>query len=254
MLFLVGVGLDCKDLSLKAVEACKRCELFFDRYTCVVSERQLALVRRLSGRKPRELGRQELEEGAKEIVARAKSADVAVLVGGDPLIATTHKILFIEARRQHVKVGVVHSASVVSAAIGESGLDFYRFGRVATIPRWSEHYRPVSFYEAVRDNMKSNLHSLMMLDYKKEEATSLSVKEAVETLERAEESYRSGIISNGTKIVILNRVSSSRARSVFTSVGSAKRLKLDGPSVIIIPAALSDIERESVACMCRSVK
>ena len=253
MLFLVGIGLVEKDLSLGAIDACKRCELFVDSYTSVVSDGQLAQIRELSGKQPKELGRQELEEGAPSIVKRAKETDVAVLVGGDPLMATTHKILFIEARKQTVEVDVIHSSSVVSAAIGESGLDFYRFGRIATIPKWSSHYQPVSFYESIRENLKNDLHSLMMLDYKQELKSSLSVKEAVETLERAEESYKSGIIRDETDILVLNSISSANARKIFTSVKAAKGLELEGPSVIIIPAKLTDIERESVASMCKSL-
>ena len=52
-----------------------------------------------------------------------------------------------------MEVEVVHSNSVLTAAIGESGLDFYRFGAIATIPKWSAHYTPVSFYETLQKNM-----------------------------------------------------------------------------------------------------
>ena len=101
----------------------------------------------------------------KSLLKLAKDRDVAVLISGDPLIATTHKILFIEARKLGIRVEIVHAASIASAAIGESGLDFYRFGKVCTHTKWHEHYTPVSFYETIRTNMQNNEHSLVLLDY-----------------------------------------------------------------------------------------
>lgn len=254
MLFLVGMGLVVKDISLRAIEVCKECELFIDRYTSFVDDKHIDLIKGLTGKQVKELGRKELEENAKAVVSRARSANIAVLVGGDPLMATTHKTLFIEAKRQGVNIEVVHSASIVSAAIGESGLDFYRFGQISTVPEWSEHYTPVSFYEVIKRNAMNNLHSLLLLDYDQESRTSLNIKEAVDILEKAEESYKSGIIRDDTKIVILNSVSSGRTKNIFTNIARARGLRLNGPSVMIIPAGLTDIEKESVTSMCKVVE
>ena len=251
MLFLVGIGLGCKDLSLGAIEACKRSELYVDRYTSVVSGEQMAQILQLSGKQAKVLGRKDMEEDLKVLVTRAKSMDVAILIGGDPLMATTHKIILIEAKRQGVHSEIVHSSSILSAAIGESGLDFYRFGCIATIPKWSEHYKPVSFYESVRKNLSNNLHSLLMLDYKQELGASLTPKEAIGMLKKAEESYKLGIICDSTIIMILNNVSSSKQNSIFTTISKAENLELEGPSVIIIPAAITEIEMECVGSMCR---
>lgn len=253
MLFLVGIGLSGKDISLRAIEVCKACDLFVDRYTSSIDDKRIEMIENLMGRRVEELSRRDMEDDAKVLVSRASTADMAVLVGGDPLMATTHKILFMEAKRQGVGIGVVHSASILSAAIGESGLDFYRFGQVSTVPKWSEHYSPVSFYEVVRRNKLNGLHSLLLLDYKQELGGSLSVKEAIDTLEEAEREYKSGIIRDDTKIVVLSNVSSEKAERVFTSIARAKELGMDGVSVIIIPAELTDIEKEAVASMCRFV-
>ena len=252
MLFLVGIGLTGKDLSLRAIDVCKRCELMVDRYTCLVDDDHINLIKSLSGKKDvKVLGRSDMEEGAKDIISRASTQDVAVLIGGDPLMATTHKILFIEAKKQGVKVNIIHSASVLTAAIGESGLDFYRFGAISTIPKWSAHYTPVSFYETLRKNRQNGLHSLLLLDYSQELAASLSIKEAIGILKKAEESYKSGIIKDDTKIIVLNRLSSEDSESIFTSVAKAMSLELGGPSVIIVPAGMTDIEKETVTAMCK---
>jgi diphthine synthase len=254
MLFLVGIGLTGKDLSIKAIEACKRSELMVDRYTCLVEDRHLDLIKSLSGKSEiRVLVRSDMEEGAKEIVSKAATKDVAVLIGGDPLMATTHKILFIEAKKRNVDVEIVHSNSVLTAAIGESGLDFYRFGAIATIPKWSAHYTPVSFYETLQKNMQNNLHTLLLLDYSQELAASLSIKDSINILEKAEGKYKSGIIKDDTKIIVLNCLSSERQQKLFTAVAKARTLELGGPSVIIVPATMTSIENEIVASMCKAM-
>jgi diphthine synthase len=254
MLFLVGIGLTGKDLSIKAIGACKRSELMVDRYTCLVDDDHLNLIKSLSGKSEiRVLVRSDMEEGAKDIVAKAAKGDVAVLIGGDPLMATTHKILFIEAKKRNVEVEIIHSNSVLTAAIGESGLDFYRFGAIATIPKWSAHYTPVSFYEVLRKNLQNNLHTLLLLDYSQELAASLSIKESIGILEKAEESYKSGIIKDDTRIIVLNCLSSERQQKLFTNVAKAKTLELGGPSVIIVPATMTSIENEIVTAMCKTI-
>ncbi len=254
MLFLVGIGLTGNDLSLRAIDACKRSELMVDRYTCLVDDDHLNLIKKLSGKSTiKVLVRRDMEEGAKDIVSKAVDRDVAVLIGGDPLMATTHKILFIEARKRNVEVEVIHSNSVLTAAIGESGLDFYRFGAIATIPKWSAHYAPVSFYETLRRNIENNLHSLLLLDYSQELAASLSIKESISILEKAEKHYKSGIIKEDTKIIVLNCLSSERQQKLFASIEKAKTLELGGPSVIIVPAKMTSIEKEIVTAMCKSM-
>jgi diphthine synthase len=251
MLFLVGIGLSEKDISLRAVEVCRKCELFIDRYTSAVDDKRVEALEKTLGKRIRTLSRKEMEEDVKMLVSKSCSDNIAVLVGGDPLMATTHKILLMEAKRQGIGVGIVHSTSILSAAIGESGLDFYRFGQVTTVPKWSEHYKPVSFYETLAKNRTNGLHSLLLLDYKQETGSSISVKEAVETLERAEEKYKYGIIKDNTKILVLNNISSERSESVLTSISMAKAMVVSGMSVIIIPAEMLDLEKEAVASMCK---
>ena len=166
MLHLMGIGLTKGDLPLGTIEVCKKCELVYaDRYTTFVTEDRIEQIEFLTERKVKRLDREMLEERLSVILNSAKEKDVAVLVGGDPLIATTHKIIFIAAKKAKVPVKVHHAASAIAAMLGESGLDFYRFGQTCTISRWSKHYEPVSFYEAIQKNMKNNLHSLVLLDW-----------------------------------------------------------------------------------------
>ncbi|MGI0135079.1 MAG: diphthine synthase [Candidatus Micrarchaeaceae archaeon] len=250
MLFLVGIGLAERDISLKAIEICKDCDLFIDRYTSMISDQRVEYLATTIGKQITTLSRSDMEEGSRQIIERARSRDVAILIGGDPLTATTHKILYTAAKKLGVRVLAVHSSSIFSAALGESGLDFYRFGQVCTIPKWSAHYSPVSFYETISRNMKSNQHSLLLLDYDPVEEKSLSINEAVDTLEKAEQRYQQGVILDKTKLFVLHNVSMPTQKNIFTTIAEAKALSIsNGTSVLILPASLSDIEKEVIASM-----
>lgn len=247
MLYLVGVGLSDGDISLKAQEVCMRCSLLFERYTCTIEPKRIEFMEKLFGRKISQLSRKELEEDASALLKRAKSEDIAVLIGGDPLMATTHKILIIGARKLGVRVELVHSTSIASVAVGESGLDFYRFGKICTLAGWHEHYRPVSFYETIRMNMQNNEHSLVLLDYDAEAESSLPLADAAMELRAAEATYKSGILNDSTQVMVLNRLSQENEMKAFVKFKDLDALKINkGPTVIIIPAKLTDIEKETL--------
>ncbi len=251
MLYLIGIGLKKEDITLHGIEACKKCDqIFFERYTSYISDERAAYISKLVGREVHELSRSELEGKASKLMERAKSGNVAVLTGGDPLMATTHKILFIEAKSQSIKTEVVHSPSIVTAAIGASGLDFYRFGAPCTIPTWHEHYSPVSFYETINKNQMNNYHTFLLFDYNPTTQSSMSVEDAIRVLEEGEKSYKKGIINDRAKVFVMHRVGWPDQKIAFTTIEEAKKLKLSsGPTMMILPANLSDIEKDMIASM-----
>ena len=198
-----------------------------------------------------DLTRQDMEEGAKELVGAASRKNIAILCGGDPLMATTHKILLIEASRQGVGARIIHSNSIITAAIGESGLDFYRFGKVCTIPRWSQSYKPVSFYETIYGNITNDAHTLVLLDYDSKSESTISIKEALATLEEAEKAYKKGIVRDDSYIMILHNISTNDSRLIYARIKEAKTMDIDGMNVLIIHSGLSDIEKETMDALVR---
>lgn len=247
MLFLVGLGLSDKDIPVGAIDACKKCELYIDSFTSTVSGRTTNYITEITGKGIKELSRQEMEENAKEIIKKALEKDIAILIGGDPLIATTHKILYIEAKKQGVKTIIIHANSIITTAIGESGLDFYRFGAVSTIPKWTAHYSPVSFYEKITANLKNNEHTLLLLDYDSRNRTTLSIAEAISALEKAEQHYKKGIITNKTKLIILHNMGAEDSNVSATTLLNAKSLTKEGLNIIVLASELTDIEEEAIA-------
>jgi diphthine synthase len=246
MLFLVGLGLSDKDIPIGTIDACKKCDLYIDNFTSMISESITNYITQTTGNEIKELSRKEMEEDAKEIVKKAKKKDIAILIGGDPLIATTHKILYIEAKKQGVETRIVHANSIITTAIGESGLDFYRFGGMCTIPKWTAHYSPVSFYEKIEANLKNKEHTILLLDYDAKNRITLNISDAINALDKAEEHYKKGIISGKTRIIILHNMSQNDSKVIPTNILNAKSLTYEGVNIIILPAGLTDIEKEAV--------
>jgi len=250
MLFLVGAGLSEGGLTEEALELLKRnsVTIFAEKYTGWFGDRIPELEKKLA-KKVGILDRSGLEDNITSLIGLAKKGDIAVLVAGDPLIATTHKIAYIEARKAGVDVSVIHASSIVSAAMGASGLDFYRFGQICTIPTWSDHYKPVSFYETVDKNMANGLHSILLLDYDPK-IGSIQPSYAADILASAEKIYKKGIIKPSTKVILLHNLSIPGEQKLLLTLDVVKGLRLDtGPTVMILPAKMSDVEKESTAAM-----
>ena len=250
MLFLVGAGLSEGGLTEEALGLLEKKEtkVFAESYTGWLGDRIPELESRL-GKKISILDRSGLEDNIASLIEQAAKEDVVVLVAGDPLVATTHKIACIKAKEIGVKVSVIHSSSIFSAAIGESGLDFYRFGQVCTIPMWSDHYKPVSFYETIERNVKNGLHSILLLDYDPK-IGSIQPSYAAEMLVKAEKNYKKGIIKPSTKVIVLHNLSLPGERKLMLTLEEVEGLRLGpGPTIIILPAKMSEVEAESTAAM-----
>ncbi|RLN93102.1 hypothetical protein BBJ28_00026102, partial [Nothophytophthora sp. Chile5] len=188
VLYVIGLGLgDEQDVTLRGLNAIKQCKkVFLENYTSVLGVELEKLVRFhpprrcfSSGRVCSKLvaltlclvilaDRDCVETGADQIFEHAKDDDVAFLVVGDPLCATTHSDLIIRANELGIKVEVVHNASVMGAA-GACGLQLYSFGQTVSIPFFREEWRPDSFYEKIQYNRGGGMHTLCLLDIKVKE-------------------------------------------------------------------------------------
>jgi len=231
MLYLIGLGLgNEKSLTLEGLEAAKKCECCFESYTSRYDS--LEALEKLVGKKIIALKRGDVEEGSQKIPDSAKEKDVAVFVIGDPLAATTHADLVIEAKKRKIPVKIIHNASIFSA-IGEIGLQLYKFGRTATIPytRQTE-----SVKDALEGNRKLGLHTLLLLDLDAEKEKYMSVKDALEIL------LEKKLISENEKLVAAHISDESQIFYDFPAA-LAKR-KIFAPSVLIVPGKLHFVEKE----------
>jgi diphthine synthase len=169
MLYLVGLGLGSEqDVTLRGLRAVRACSLVvLERYTSVLGVDKSALEE-LYGKRVDYADRDCVETGAEEaFLGRAAEEDVAFLVVGDPLCATTHTDLMLRAMQKGIKVEVIHNTSIMGAA-ASCGLQLYNFGAAVSLCLWDRAlgWTPSSYYEKVHYNLKGGLHTLCLLDIK----------------------------------------------------------------------------------------
>ncbi|CDW55624.1 diphthine synthase [Trichuris trichiura] len=188
MLYLIGLGLGGPDdLTLRGLRAGQRCsKLYFEMYTSLLPDGQdMSQLELHFGKEILPCDRELLESGCgkvsndfgrsrnfflieEQIIEEAKNEDVGILVVGDPLGATTHCSLYLQAKEYHIPVEVIHNASVLSA-IGCCGLQLYNFGKTVSIVFWTAEYKPESFFDQIEVNLKNGFHTLCLLDLKVKE-------------------------------------------------------------------------------------
>ena len=245
----VGLGLhDEMGISLHGLEEVKTADTaFIELYTSFMPNFSLKRFEERSGNKLNVVSRRELEEKNGEIILKAAENGKAVLlVPGDPLIATTHVALRIEAEKRGIKTCIVHGASIISAVIGLSGLHNYKFGKSVTIPFPDETFSGTP-YDVIAQNRKLGLHTLCLLDIKAEEKRCLSIRESLDLLLKIEEKKKKGIVTVDSLAVGIARAGSNNPTVKADSV--KKLLDYDfgePPYSIIFPGKLHFMEAEAL--------
>lgn len=255
-LVFVGLGLhNEKGISLRGVEETKEADVVFaELYTSLMSGLSVERLERIVGRKVSVVSRQALEEEeGRLILQRAKEGKVAFLVPGDPLIATTHVDLRIRAEKRGIKTRVVHGASIVSAVIGLSGLQNYKYGRSVTIPFVDEMFVSETPYKVIAENKKMGLHTLCFLDARVEENRYMTIKEGLQHLLTMEKRKKQGVVTLDTLVVGIARAGS---RDPVIKAGYIKEV-VDydfgaPPHSLIFPGKLHFMEAEALITLAKA--
>jgi len=229
MLYLIGLGIgNEKDLTICGLETAKKCECFLESYTS--KWENFSELEKLIGKKIILLERTDIEEDIKKLLDKAEKNNIALFVPGDPLVATTHIDIIIEAKKKKIPVKIIHNTSILTA-VGECGLQLYKFGKTATIP-FTKHIESVK--NAFEDNKSIGLHTLFLLDVDSQNNNYMTVPEAVKIL------IESDIIDKKEKIIAVHIGS----HIVYDSAENLLEKNIETPSVIIIPGKLHFKEKE----------
>lgn len=102
------------------------------------------------------------ESGTDELLNGCVNEDVALLVVGDPLGATTHTDILLRAKDSNIPYQVIQNASIINA-VGCCGLQLYSFGETVSIPFWTDKWKPDSFFDKIIGNHSRGLHTLCLL-------------------------------------------------------------------------------------------
>ena len=254
-LAFIGLGLDREtDISLKGLEKAKSADVVFaEFYTSLVPELSLQKLERLIGKRVLVVSRRDLEEEeGRRILEEAKRSKAALLVPGDPLIATTHVDLRIRAQKSGIETSVVHGASIVSAVMGLSGLQNYKFGRSVTIPFTDTGFVETP-YNVIDENRKKGLHTLCFLDIKAEEKRYMTIKEGLQTLFALEKLRRRNIITDDTLAVGIARAGSETPTVKAEFAGELMKFNFGKPPhSLIFPGKLHFMEAEALFILAKA--
>jgi len=159
MIYLVGLGLDNGEVTEKGLEAIESAEKVFAEFYTNTETINLEKLEEKTDSEIEKLSRKEVEQ-EDTIVEKGEDSDVAFLVSGDALTATTHYDIKHRAEKKGIETNVIHAPSIFTS-IAETGLNVYKFGRTVTLP---EKGKPESIVKYVEKNDEIGLHSLILLD------------------------------------------------------------------------------------------
>lgn len=244
MLTFIGLGLfDEKDISLRSIEEAKKADkIYIELYTSKWFG-SLENLEKIVGKKIIVAKRSDLEENSEKILEEAKKSKIIIFVLGDPLVATTHSSLILEARKRGIKTKIIHNASIISA-IGETGLHLQKFGPYVTIPfpERTKGKLPESIYDVIKMNKIRGLHTLCLLDINENKV--MNPKEAIKILLDLENLKKENLITKDSKIIVLSKAGSDDSKIVFNTIKNLQRMEIDTPAVLIIPGKLHFTEEE----------
>jgi len=233
MLYLIGLGLELEGISKKGLEVAKRCKrVYLEKYT-VDFPYSLKDIEEIIGKKIVSADRAFVE--SMEIIDEAKKMDVALLIYGSPLTATTHIALLQEAKRCRVKIEIIYSASILDA-VAQTGLQLYKFGKITSMPKWDigKNFMPNSFIDIIKENLSINAHTLILIDI------GMNFEESLRQLRISAE--KNGLELN--KIIVYQSLGTKKKKITYKNVYELEDENVRKPYCIIIPAKLHFMERE----------
>lgn len=265
VLYLIGLGLASeKDITVRGLEYIQQSNYVYMEYYTSILGIETARLETFYGKKITLADREMIEVGfEKEILDKAKTHKVSLLVVGDPLSATTHMDLFLRCKQQNVQIVVVNNASILNS-VGVTGLELYKFGETTSLPFFTEKWRPYSFYSKIAKNFRGDLHTLLLLDIKVKEISEenlakgkkiyeeprfMTVRQALEQLLEASRkcgTEDAGLINEDNLCYGVARLGSDTQIIRSGKIRDIMNVDFGGPlhSVVICAKNLSSMEKE----------
>lgn len=236
MLYIIGLGLNENGISKEGMVALQKCnKIYLESYTVNFPYSIIELEKAI-GKNVVELGRDDVESD--KLINQARKNEVALLIYGCPLFATTHLSLIMDARKDKVKTKVIYAASVFDA-IASSGLQLYKFGKITSMPKWQKNFTPDSFLDIVKENLSIKAHTLILTDI------GLDFENAIAQLKESAKKKSIEI----DKIVVCSKLGTEDSVFFYGSIDDVfkkNKKKIEMPFCIIIPGEMHFLEKEAL--------
>ena len=273
-LVLIGMGPGkFSSMTIEAKQAALACDsLHYEAYTALWPQDQLDLLESECGQITKVM-RPEIES-PELLLQLAKGSLVGLLVVGDPLQATTHVDLQLQAAEAGIECITFHGISITTIVTGAIGLSNYKFGRQTTLTYPYGGWVATSPLEVLAQNNHLNLHTLALLDLdptgagtgdqrpmQPEDAVSAlmmmftKLQDSVDeiqgdsALERmrieACKQYLQTPIEQRI-VVLCSDMGCSNEKIITTTVGQLTQLKGGRLNCLVFPSSLSDVEEAAL--------
>jgi diphthine synthase len=252
MLKLIGLGLSIDLLPIGNLLKLLKCnKILLDKYTSIWFSNNLDIseIFKVYGVEVIYASRKDLEgENIDSIVEEAKDKDLCIAVPGDPLIATTHSAIAIEALKKGVLVEIAPASSILNVGISMSCLQIYRFGKIATVVKPKNGIEYEYPLQIVKLNRSLDLHTMLLLEMDIEKNYFMTPKEAIEILINIQKRWGEEIITSNDIVIVLQAITSIKGKTYTITVNDILKEVIEfkePPYTIIIPARkLHPIEKE----------
>lgn len=252
MIKFLGLGLSLDFVPLGVILRLLMCEkVFLDVYTSSWYPSVDAIIEILkkNGIDVVKAGRSDLEgESMKNVVEEAKHKDICIVTAGDPMIATTHSAILVEALNNNLEVEIFPASSILNVAISLSCLQAYRFGKIVTVVKPKNGIVYEYPLQVIKSNRERNLHTLTLLEIDLEHGYYMTPNEALGILFNIQEIYGYNVLNEDDIIIILKAIGSNSSAILVEKVKDVLN-KQYTPSLytIIIPAkTLHPVEEECI--------
>ena len=213
-------------------------------------------------------------ENPDEILTLAKHSLVAVLIVGDPLQATTHVDLQLQALEQGINCSVIHGISITNLVTGAIGLSNYKFGRQTTLTYPYSGWVATSPLEVIALNRQMGQHTLALLDLDPTGAGTgqqkpmapadavISMKSMIEKVEdNIEEMSTDNDLARLKKqsleefialescdlpVVLCSDMGTSQQKMIYTNLAELSELQGGRMNCLVFPASTSDVEEKAL--------
>ena len=230
---LIGLGLGLNSITKEAQEVLRNCEkVYLEGYT-VNFPYEIEDLRKSLGLEIEVLERGPVED--EHLLEEAKDKEIALLVYGDSLSATTHTQLILACKKKGIQYKIFHNASIL-IAIAQTGLQLYKFGKIPSMPKWQKSFEPTSFLDYYLENQKSKAHTLLLTDI------GLDLKSALEQLEKGCEEKECKI----EKLIVISNAGLETQKIYYDTLENLKEKEVDMPFCLILPREMHFLEEEAL--------
>lgn len=273
-LLLVGMGPGrISSMTIEAKNAAKSADFRrYEAYTALWPADELAKLEEDIG--DIEMVMRPEVESPTELLDLAKNHLVALLIVGDPLQATTHVDIQLQALEAGINCIVFHGISITTLVTGAVGLSNYRFGRQTTITYPYGGWVATSPLEVIAVNIFQNQHTLALLDLDPTGAGTgkqipMQPGDAYASLGLMKEKLSSNISDmpedntidsmkklafkeftdkglDSIKVVLCADMGTKDEKITYTTVGDLKNLDGGRLNCLIFPAITSEVEEKAL--------